>query len=184
MEITTVKQRFRHGPLLLFISLALLSQVAMGVVITQSPHVGTDVGSTDIFIAETTLTGSPAVETAWVNSLLDPDVTFAIQTETVDYFLTDTADVYAFALSTAPSHFIIKNSTQVALFANVGSMDWGVFNTLSLSSAFNLPGEEFQISHVTELSGNGVNVPEPSTMALLGLGLLGMSIARRKAKKA
>ncbi|MEW7974392.1 MAG: PEP-CTERM sorting domain-containing protein [Candidatus Thiodiazotropha endolucinida] len=177
-----MKQIIRQCLSLLVVALFLFSQAAVGVIITQNPHLGTDVGSIDIFISEANMQGNPAAETAWVNSVLATSgIAYSVQTETVDYFLTDTADVYAFELQSATTgYFVIKNAQRVALFQNIGALDWGVFDANSLTSAINLPGEEFQISHVTELNGRNVNVPEPSTVVLLGLGLVGISLAGRK----
>lgn len=175
-----MNQFIQRSLTLLFLMLGMGSQVAMGVVITQGTYLGTDVGSVDLFIAEAQQQGNPTSETAWVNSVLGvSDITFATKTETVDYFATDEANVFAFDLQSALSgYFIIKNATRVALFQNLASLDWGVFDASELSGVMNLPSEEFTISHVTELNGR-VNVPEPSTLVLLGLGLIGIYVARR-----
>jgi hypothetical protein len=161
------------------------SQVAMGVVITQAPHFGTDVGGVDLFIAEGEMLGNPTSETAWVNSLPGvSDITFTVKTETVDYFTTDTSNVFAFELESALSgYFLIKNAQRVALFQNLSEMGWGVFNVSYLSDAMNLPSEEFTISHVTELNGPTA-VPEPSSLVLLGLGLIGIFVVSRNRKQA
>jgi hypothetical protein len=153
----------------------------MGVVITQAPHFGTDVGGVDSFIAEGDMLGNPTDELAWINSLPGlSGLSFATQTENVDYFYTDMAYVFAFQLQSAsPGYFLIKNAQRVALYQNAAAMDWGVFDVRQLSSALNLPSDDFQISHVTEVSGSDVNVPEPSVLALLGLGLIGIYTVRR-----
>jgi hypothetical protein len=166
---------------LLFLLLGVFSQAVMGVIITQGPYDGTDVGDVDIFVTEGAKLGNPAKETAWVNSLpeVQVELIFVSKIEPVDYFLTDTANVYAFALGDPiegdfEEYFLIKNARRVALFRNIDELDWGVFDATRLSGAMNLPSEDFEISHVTRF------VPEPSTLALLGLGLIGIYVVRRR----
>lgn len=183
LEIITVKQTIRRRFLLVLLMLGMVSQAAMGVVITQAPHLNTDVGGVDLFVTEAGLQGNPTNETIWVNTVLGTtDASFTIKTEAVDYFATDMANVFAFQLqSTAPSYFVIKNAQRVALYRNVAGLDWAVFDASLLSSAINLPSDDFEISHVTELSGGSASsVPEPSTLALLGLGLIGIFFVRRR----
>ena len=89
-----------------------------------------------------------------------------------------------------PDYWLIKNSDWWALFSNVANLDWGVFNTTSLPLGMNLPDEDnsFIISHVTEFDGEGGgggegNVPEPTVIALFGMGLLGMGLSRIRKKR-
>jgi len=143
---------------------------------------GTDVGSLDTFMAEGVKVGNPTNELAWVNTFLDPDVSYnGYKTETVNYFATEDSSVFAFALSSDPGFYIIKNSTLIALFENVNNYSWGVFDINSLSSGMNISGSgSMTISHVTEFGNAPTDVPEPGTLTLLGLGLLGLAATRKK----
>lgn len=136
--------------------------------------------------------GSPEAEECWAESVTGDDYTFDnSKTEPVDYFVTnEDSNTIAFALNYGGGVYIIKNSTFRVLMENVASMDWGVldFDDLSLAERDNLnlcltgTDCEFQVSHITEFDGS-TNVPEPGTLGLLGLGLLSLGVARRRARK-
>ena len=132
----------------------------------------TDVGETDTFLFEDAKVGSTAAETLWVQTkLLDPTVNWEVKVADVSYQETDTSGIFAFELLFEPDYFLVKNSTRMALFENVASLDWGVFDRALLSSGFHF-GDDFEISHVTELSGSGTprnTVPEPGILLLLGM---------------
>ena len=143
---------------------------------------GTNVGVVDSFIAEDDKVGNPQSEEDWVNSILGTGtVTYTVKNDPVTYFMTDTTDVFAFELESAPEYFLVKNAQRIALFQNLADIDWGVFDTGDLSAAMNLPdftGEDaFTISHVTEFNGS---VPEPGVLGLLGLGMVGIVLGRRR----
>lgn len=142
---------------------------------------GTDVGGIDIYIDEIANMGSGAqTEIDWVNSVLGTSFGAGDLTkeEPVAWYSTTTADVIAFALQTGPGYYLIKNSRLHVLFNNVVDVDWGVINLNDIIGDINL-NDDFMISHVSEFGG-ATRVPEPGTLLLLGGGLLGLSLIRRR----
>lgn len=149
-----------------------------------------DVGQADTLVSVSSSLGgctpgsSTKAETCWANSVLDPNATFFAKEETVTYYQTDTANLYAFALVGDPGYYIIKNAGYWALFQNLASTDWGVFSTLGLPGGMNLGGTgELTISHVTSFNGT-TSVPEPATLGMYILGLLGVGFAARRRQAA
>ena len=142
---------------------------------------GADVGVLDLFIVEDAKLGNPTAEISWANDYIDPDINPASgwKKEGVEYFETNDSNVYAFQLMSMPEFYIVKNAKRIALFRNLGNLNWGVFDVSSLSAGMKLPDDEDPISHVTQFGGH-VSVPEPGSIALLGFGLVGLFWARRK----
>jgi hypothetical protein len=146
---------------------------------------GTDVGVLDTYIASVTglSNSNPTTETTWVNSVLSGGgTTFVVKDDPVRYYGTDTANTFAFSMSSTEEYFVIKNATYWALFQNQADLGWGVFDSTLLPSGMNLSSGT-TISHVSQFDSGSTSVPEPSTTLLLGAGLLGFGLYSRKRSK-
>ncbi len=149
-----------------------------------------DVGGADGLIYETNDLNShgfcgpgnsPSTELCWINNVLGSPTTYLESDKVEDqpYMMVDgSSSVIAFELSSPTEYFFIKNAQWYGLFQNTASLDWAVIDTSLIAAGFHLPDDGYEISHIAPIGGT-VEVPEPGTMALIGLGLAAFGFRRR-----
>lgn len=145
----------------------------------------TNVGGLDTLINAAKLADSgDQTEIDWINSVLGSSFTKAdlTQYDSSGWLATNVPDIVAIDLETTPAYFYIKtgkiNTGPYAgldhfLYRNEAELAWGV---ISLSD---LVIEVGKISHVGEVGTGETQVPEPSSILLIGLGLVGTALVRR-----
>jgi hypothetical protein len=156
----------------------------------------TDVGIYDTLRGSTNITSGDATEKAWIESVLLTTVTYSKLDETISAGtnwsrVTGTGAVvgdyaFDFGAGTTPNYFLVKvgggagTNNSHFLFEN-NTADRYAFLNLRVFGAGVLLNNVEVISHMA--TADGVNVPEPATLALLGLGLAGLGLSRRRREK-
>lgn len=116
---------------------------------------------------------------------------------------TNSVGTYAIGLPEEPAYYLIKtgagssksrsallyacdgsdqpggNDCDHFVFQNLGSLAWGVFNFGDLGFSGSVESIQ-KIGHVDQFYGDTTTVPEPGTISLLGAGLLGLAMLRRR----
>ena len=155
---------------------------------------GTDIGSVDTLIDQADKASGFQAEVDWVNLTLGTNLegNEELKFEEVTYFSTDASDIFTFELESGPGYYLIKNAGRMALFENLNDFSWAVIDASLLvdgdgdhngnerDEKWNIPSDELQISHITEFGNAPTDVPEPGTLALLGLGLLSLTVSRKR----
>jgi hypothetical protein len=152
----------------------------------------TEVGAVDTLLAQAALPNSgEATEEAWVESVLgfDVEMTFKLDESGTWLGVDDTPNTFALALETSAEYFLLKTGNLASvsnpdnpnthfLFDNAEVMAWAVVDFTDMGYT-PLVTKVKKVSHVVEFNETS-QVPEPGTLLLLGSGLCGLALMRRR----
>jgi len=162
-----------------------LSTLVVGMVMSVSSWA--TIGEIDEIVAYADIKSGDKFEKQWVKDVLGMDVSINYKEDTSgnDWDNLD-GSIYGSDLKNAVSYFIVKfGNGKVDVFShylykNVGDLKRAIIDLdlISGEKQFTIG----RVSHFTGFDGDTpkTDVPEPATLVLMGLGLLGMSAARRK----
>jgi hypothetical protein len=153
-----------------------------------------DVGIYDTLRGSANIGSGDATEKAWIESVLSTTVTYSKLDSSAgtNWLAVDdgVSGDYAFdfGAGTTPNYFLVKVGSGVGagtdfshfLFENNTADRYAFLNLSVFGTGVSLGNVEV-ISHMA--TADGVNVPEPATLALLGLGLAGLGLSRRRREK-
>ena len=153
------------------------------------------VGDIDTLVEQTTLRNSGSgTERGWIEDVLGISMQGYEQTKLSanDWLRVEDgpAGTFAFQLDSPLDFYMVKignnsgASSTHFLFQNTGELNWAVVNLgLMGFDARNIENIG-KFSHLGAGPATATSVPEPATLGLLGLGLVGVAVGARRRKRA